>query len=258
VKAIEIKDIKFGFGERLLFDRFSLDIEAGEFFGVIGPNGSGKSTLLRLCAGILKPEAGRIHLFGKDLSRISRRQIARTLSIVPQESFFTFEWTVEQVVMMGRNPFLMTFARPTVRDWEKVEEVMGLTGVLELRGKSINSISAGEKQRVIVARALAQEPEIVLLDEATSHLDLFHRLEIVRILVQLKNQGKTVVFVSHDLNEASGYCSRVLLLASGKTLACAQPEMVIKRELLKEAYGVEPVISVHPLTGRPQVLLPPA
>ncbi|MGQ9708037.1 MAG: ABC transporter ATP-binding protein [bacterium] len=257
MKAIEVYDIKFGFSDELLFDGFSLTVEQGEFFGVIGPNGSGKSTLLRLLGGLLKPRAGRIQLLGKDLSRFSRRQIARIVAIVPQESFFTFEWTVEQVVMMGRNPFLKTFARPMAKDWEVVDEVMALTGVTGLRGKSINSISAGEKQRVIVARALAQEPEIVLLDEATSHLDLFHRLEILSILVRLKDQGKTVVFVSHDLNEASGYCSKVLLLSSGRVIACGSPTMVITRELLKNAYGVEPVISVHPLNGRPQVLLPP-
>ncbi|MEO0068598.1 MAG: ABC transporter ATP-binding protein [candidate division WOR-3 bacterium] len=256
MKAIEIEEIRFGYRDRVLFDRFSLTIEQGEFFGVIGPNGSGKSTLLRLIAGILKPQGGRIKLLGKDLNRLSRRQIARVCALVPQESFFAFEWTVEEVVMMGRNPFLGTFAQPKALDWERVEEVMAQTGVIGLRDKSINSISTGEKQRVIVARALAQEPEVILLDEATSHLDLFHQLAIIRILLQLKNQGKTVVFVSHDLNEAAKYCSKILLLAQGRMLACDKPEGVITPDLIKEAYGVEPVITIHPVSGQPQVFLP--
>lgn len=256
MSAIAIEEVKFGYQGKLLFDRFSLTIEQGEFFGIIGPNGSGKSTLLRLIGGILKPRGGRISLLGKELIRLSRRQIARVVALVPQESFFAFEWTVEEVVMMGRNPFLGTFAQARALDREKVDEVMTLTGVVGLREKSINSISAGEKQRVIVTRALAQEPELMLLDEVTSHLDLFHRLAIIRILLQLKNQGKTVVFVTHDLNEAAEYCSKILLLAQGRILACDRPESVITADLIKQAYGVKPVIAAHPLTGRPQVFLP--
>jgi len=256
VKAIEIEDIRFAYQEQLLFERLSLSIEEGEFFGIIGPNGSGKSTLLRLMSGILKYQRGRIKLLGKDLTTFSRQQIARFVALVPQESFFAFEWTVEDVVMMGRTPFLKTFAQPGALDRKRVEEAMALTGVTKLRGKSINCISAGEKQRVIVARILAQEPEIILLDEATSHLDLYHRLEIVRVMLELKNQGKTVVFVSHDLNEASAYCSKVLLIARGRILACDRPEMVITANLIKQVYGVEPIIAPHPATGRPQVFLP--
>ncbi len=256
--ALEVYDLQFGYGNRPLFDRFSLAIPAGEFFGIIGPNGSGKSTLLRILAGILPFPRGEVLLLRKKLKQLSRRKIAQLVALVPQESFFPFEWRVEEVVMMGRNPYLRFFERPRPEDIKKVEEAMRNTEVLDFRTSSINSLSTGEKQRVVLARALAQEAEILLLDEATAHLDLSHRLSILRILKKLNLAGRTIVFVSHELNEAAMFCSRVLLLSKGRALACDAPEKVVTSELIRQAYGVEPVIITHPLTGgHPQIFLPP-
>lgn len=258
MKAIAATSLRFGYGNKPLFADFSLTIASGEFFGIIGPNGSGKSTLLRLFAGILFPEEGVVRLLGQEIKTFSRRKIARIVGLVPQESFFAFEWKVEEVVLMGRNPFLGLFDRPKQADIAKVEEAMRLTEVIDFRDRSINSLSAGEKQRVVLARALAQEPDILLLDEATSHLDIHHRLKILRILKELNKQGRTIVFVSHELNEAAAFCSRLLLLSRGRCLACDQPEKVVTTDLIKRAYGVEPKVFSHPLTGgRPQILLPP-
>lgn len=256
MKAITGEGIRFGYGSELIFNDFSFSIESGDFLGIIGPNGSGKSTLLRLLAGTLNPQAGVIRVGGERIDRLSRREISRMVALVPQESFFAFEWTVQEVVMMGRNPYLKLLEQPGTKDTTIVAEAMMLTGVQMLAEKSINSISGGEKQRVLLARALAQETPILLLDEATSHLDLAHRLTILQILKRLNDQGKTILLVSHDFSEAA-FCSRLLLLAQGRILACDVPEKVITTDLIRVAYGLEPVVTTHPITGKPQVLLPP-
>ncbi len=255
MKALTAEGLSFGYGNELIFDGFSLTIESGEFLGIIGPNGSGKSTLLRLLSGTLKPLRGVVNVLGKEIDRLSRKEIAQTIALVPQESFFAFEWTVQEVVLMGRNPYLKLLERPRQEDLKKVAETMKLTGVEMLATKSINSISAGEKQRVLLARALAQEPQILLLDEATSHLDLAHQVALLQILKTLNEQGKTIVLVSHDLNEAA-LCSRLLLLAQGKPVACDIPAKVLTPDLIRAAYGLEPVVTKHPCTGKPQVLFP--
>lgn len=257
-KAIELAGVTFGYTEKLLFDGFSLDVEAGEFLGVIGPNGAGKSTLLKLVAGLLRPSRGLIRITGRDLNSLARREIARTAGVVLQENPFAFDYSVSDVVMMGRNPYLGRFRSPGKHDREAVDSALEFVDALFLRDKRINSISAGERQRVVLARALAQEPGILMLDEATSHLDIAHQQLIARILSELNRQGKTVVFLSHDLNLAALYCSRVLLLDRGKAVACDVPERVIIAELIRLVYGVEPIVTRHPESGRPQVMLPMA
>jgi len=256
VKAFEVSRLEFGYADTPLFRGFDLGVEAGEFFGVIGPNGAGKTTLLRLLAGLLRPWEGKVTMLGHDLAHVPRREVARTLGVVLQESHFTFDYTVEEVVMMGRNPHLGRFEQPGKDDRAKVREALDFVDVAGLASKRITEISSGERQRVVLARALAQEPEILLLDEATSHLDIAHQQSIARILVKLNRQGKTIVLLSHDLNLASLYCTRVLLLDRGTQVACDVPAKVITRELIRKVYGLDPILSVHPETGRPQVLLP--
>jgi iron complex transport system ATP-binding protein len=256
MNAVEFQKVTFGYQREPLFRDLSLIIEAGEFFGIVGPNGSGKSTLLKLIARIITPRSGTVTVFGKDLSRITRREIARMIAFVPQESYFAFDWTVEDVVMMGRNPYRQTIFQPSARDQEVVSAAMRLTGVIEYRRRNINALSAGERQRVIIARALAQEPEILLLDEATSHLDPFHRVAVLQLLISLRQQQKTIVAVSHDLNEAINYCSRVAFLKSGTLLACAAPDKLDYQQLIRATYGIDLAVERHPLTGRPQVFLP--
>ncbi len=256
VCAIELSGLSFGYGERLLFDGFNLEVAAGEFLGVIGPNGAGKSTLLRIVAGLLRPARGSVRILERELGALGRREVARTLGVVLQENPFAFDYSVSDVVMMGRNPYLGRFQSPGRHDREAVMAALEFVDGLFLRDKRINAISAGERQRVVLARALAQEPGILMLDEATSHLDIAHQQLIARILSELNRQGKTVVFLSHDLNLAALYCSRILLLDRGKTVACDVPERVITAELIRAVYGVEPIVTRHPQTGRPQVMLP--
>ena len=256
MNSIELAGVAFGYGREDLFSGFSLTVAKGELLGIIGPNGAGKSTLLRLVAGLLRPRAGSIRLNGVALSAMGRREVARACGVVLQESFFAFEYSVEDVVMMGRNPHLGRFEQPGKRDRELVAESLRFVDALGLRAKSINAVSQGEKQRVLLARALAQEPDILLLDEALSHLDISHQQAIVAILKRLAGQGKTVMLLSHDLNLAGLACSRLLLLDHGRAAACDVPERVLTRELVASVYGVEPIVLKHPETGRPQILLP--
>lgn len=256
--AIELSELAFGYGEPLLFDGFNLEVAAGEFLGVIGPNGAGKSTLLKLMAGLLKPRLGSVRILGEDLHALGRRDVARNIGVVLQENPFAFDYTVSDVVMMGRNPYLGRFQSPGKHDREAVTAALEFVDALFLRDERINAISAGERQRVVMARALAQEPGILMLDEATSHLDIAHQQLIARILSKLNRQGKTIVFLSHDLNLAALCCSRILLLDRGTAVACDTPERVITAELIRTVYGVEPILTRHPENGRPQVMLPVA
>jgi iron complex transport system ATP-binding protein len=258
VKAIELSDLAFGYGARLLFDGFDLEVAAGEFLGVIGPNGAGKSTLLKLVAGLLKPARGSVRILGRELRSLARGEVARTVGVVLQENPFAFDYTVSDVVMMGRNPYLGRFQSPGKHDRQAVTAALEFVDALFLRDERINAISAGERQRVVLARALAQEPAILMLDEATSHLDIAHQQLIARILSDFNRQGKTIVFLSHDLNLAALYCSRILLLDRGRAVACDTPERVITAELIRSVYGVEPIVTRHPESGRPQVMLPTA
>jgi iron complex transport system ATP-binding protein len=258
VKAIELADVAFGYTEKLLFDGFSLAVASGDFLGIIGPNGAGKSTLLKLIAGLLRPARGEIRIQGDELRALGRQAVARKVGVVLQENPFAFDYAVRDVVMMGRNPYLGRFQSPGRRDREAVDSALDFVDAAFLQNKRINSISAGERQRVVLARALAQEPSILMLDEATSYLDIAHQQLIAGILSGLNRQGKTIVFLSHDLNLAALYCSRVLLLNRGRTVACDIPERVITVDLIRAAYGVEPILTRHPQSGRPQVMLPGA
>jgi iron complex transport system ATP-binding protein len=258
VKAVELSGLGFGYGEQLLFDGFNLDIEAGEFLGVIGPNGAGKSTLLKLMAGLLRPRLGSVRLFGRELCDVGRAEVARTIGVVLQENPFAFDYSVSDVVMMGRNPYLGRFQSAGRQDWQVVNSALEFVDARFLFDQRINAISAGERQRVVLARALAQEPKVLMLDEATSHLDIAHQQMIARILVELNRQGRTIVLLSHDLNLAALYCSRILLLDKGRIAACDVPERVITNGLIRSVYGIEALITQHPETGRPQVVLPVA
>lgn len=258
MKAVELSGLGFGYGDQLLFDAFSLDIEAGEFLGVIGPNGAGKSTLLKLMAGLLRPRRGSARVFGRELREVGRAETARTIGVVQQENPFAFDYPVSEVVMMGRHPYLGRFQSPGQRDWQAVTVALEFVDALFLRDQRINAISAGERQRVVLARALAQEPRILLLDEVTSHLDIAHQQSTVRILAELNRQGRTVVLLSHDLNLAALYCSRILLLDKGRIAACDVPERVITDGLIRSVYGIEALVTRHPEVGRPQVMLPVA
>lgn len=240
----------------MLFCRLTQAVESGEFLGVIGPNGAGKTTLLRLMAGILQPHSGSVLLLGRNLRRTSRREAARLTAVVPQEADFTFDYTVAEIVMMGRHPWLGRFSQPHTADRRLVAEALEFCNIAHLAASGIKEISGGEKQRVLLARALAQQAEVLLLDEATSHLDITHQHSIGQMLVELNRQGRTIVLISHDLNLAALLCHRIIVLKSGEIVASGTPESVISKELVKRVYGVDPIVVTHPVVERPQLLLP--
>lgn len=256
MNAIELRSVTFGYDGHPLFIDLGLVVNRGDFLGIIGPNGAGKSTLLRLSAGLLTPQQGSVVVMGHDARRTPRRKLARLVAVVPQESQFAFDYPVSEVVMMGRFCRLGPLQPPRLDDVRAVRRAMDFTDITRLANSGINRISSGEKQRVLLARALAQEPDILLLDEVTSYLDLAYQHSVAEMLVKLNGSGTTIVLLSHDLNQMALCCSRLLLLKQGRVLASASPDQVLTRELINEAYGIEALFIDHPQSGRPQVLLP--
>ena len=253
--ALQTKNLCFRYDAATVIDDVSLSLGQGEFLGIIGPNGAGKSTLLRLMCGILKPMGGEALLFGAGLSTQAQRKIAKKIAFVPQETHFTLNFMVEEVVMMGRYPYVHPFAREKREDFEAVDSAICAAAVEDLRKRPVNSLSSGERQRAVIARALAQSPQLLLLDEPTSHLDLHHQHAIMELLKKLNSEGLTIAVVHHDLNLASLYCRRLVLMNRGKIAATGAPNELIKKEILRKVYGTEVRIIRHPDKDVPQVFL---
>jgi iron complex transport system ATP-binding protein len=229
----------------------SLDIRRGALFGILGPNGSGKTTLLRVLAGILPPASGRVLLEDHDLRGLSRRAVARRMAVVPQETHLAFDYTVLEIALMGRYPHLGNFGLEGPRDVQIARDALAATGTAHLEARSFSTLSGGEKQRVVIASALAQAAEIMLLDEPTASLDLGYQMEIGALLRDLNAQrGVTTVIATHDLNFAAGVCGELALLRDGKLMAAGPAEAVLTREAIGALYGVEADVTRHPVTGR--------
>ncbi len=254
--AISIKDLCFSFDQQKVINNLTVNIDQGDFFGIIGPNGAGKTTLLKLIAGFLQPSQGEIKIFDRRLNLMSLTERAKTLSYVPQENFFYFDFSVLNVVLFGRHPYLKAMERPKKTDIDKAIAALEFTDVLEFKDRSILELSSGERQRVILARALASEPKILLLDEPTSFLDITHQVEIIKILKRLNQEGITIIFLSHDINLTSIACNRILLLSQGRMVACDKPEKIINKDLIKDVYKIEPQIVTSQDTSKPQIILP--
>lgn len=232
----------------------SLAVGGGEVVGIIGPNGSGKTTLLRLGAGVLRPEAGAVHLAGRDIRDLSRRRIARLLGYLPQHVTSGFDYRVEEVVAMGRFPHLRGAGFLSARDAEVVARCLAASEVEALRGRRLSRLSGGERQRALLASVLAQEPRVLLLDEPTVSLDLHHQRRFFALVRRLAAGGIAVAVVTHDVNLASLYCDRLALLRDGRLAHRGTPDEVLTPEVLRATYGEEVVLERHPECGRPVVL----
>ncbi len=255
VQQIKVHGVSFEYKDAAVLQAINLIIDQGDFTCIIGPNGSGKSTLLKNMAAILAPAGGEIILDGKELQRWSRRELARRLSMVSQGQNAGFNFVVEDVVAMGRYPYLNRFSPMREADRRAVIRAMHLTGCYHLRERELFALSGGEQQRVILARALAQETPYLLLDEPTSFLDLGYQVELLELLHSLNTRERiTVVAVMHDLNLASRYCRKMIMLYRGKVFACGTPKEVLTRENILEVYRTEVLIEPHPLDGAPQVI----
>lgn len=217
-----------------------LQLQEGDFLGLIGPNGCGKSTLIRAATGVLPLQRGRVCLAGRELRSCSRQALAQCLGVVPQEAGAAAGFSVREIVAMGRHPHLGRFRGPGPRDERRVQEALAQTGILHLAGREVSALSGGERQRVVIARALAQEPRILLLDEPTNHLDINHQLEVFDLLHQLNQERRlTLLCATHELNLAAGYCGRIALMDQGQVVACGAPGEVLTAGRLSAVYGIE-------------------
>lgn len=238
--VLETRRLSFAYDEREVIRGVNLAIQPGEFVGLLGPNGSGKSTLLRLLYGYLHPRSGEVRLNGRDLRMLTQRAIARAVAVVPQEAPETFGFTVAERVLMGRHPFLGPFEFETARDIEIAREAMSRTDTLQFRDRTFNEISGGERQRAMIASALAQTPEVLLLDEPTAMLDIKYQAQIMSLLRHLnRERGTTIVVAVHDLNLAALSCKRLVLLKAGEIVHDGPPSDVLDERLLASVYDVK-------------------
>jgi iron complex transport system ATP-binding protein len=250
------KNICFRYAAKPVLEEVSFALEAAQIVAMIGPNGSGKTTLLKMLNATLFPNSGQVLIEGLDTRHWPRQAIARTVAIVPQESPAIFPFFAEEIVLMGRFPYLRSLAFEDKKDYRIVQDVMARTDSLSFAHRRFNELSAGERQRVLIARALAQEPKILLLDESTVFLDLKHQAQFLSLLRELsRKQHLTVVFVTHDLNLAAQNADQLLLLYNGKKYAIGTPADILTAQNIKEVYDVDVGIDPNPHNGSPRVTL---
>jgi len=248
--------LTIGYAEDPVLREVSLSAERGRFVGVVGPNGSGKTTLVRALSRVLPPLDGRVLLDGIDIYEMRAAAVARRLAVVSQDNAVYFEFSVREVVLMGRAPYLSRFGIERPRDYDIAGECMELTHTTLLADRPITALSGGERQRCMIARALAQRPDVLLLDEPTAHLDINHQIEILDLTRSLTaERGLATVVVMHDLNLASQYCDHLVMLARGRVFAAGTPAEVVTEERIRAAYGTDVQVRRHPATGRPYVTL---
>ncbi|MCX5226470.1 ABC transporter ATP-binding protein [Streptomyces sp. NBC_00233] len=228
-----------------------LTVRPGETVGLIGPNGSGKTTLLRCVYGTLTPSAGRALLDGDDLHALGPKARARRVATVPQDSALEFELTVGELVALGRSPHKRFWEGDTGADRERAEEALARVGLADLADRPYPSLSGGERQRALVARAVVQDPALLVLDEPTNHLDIRHQLDVLALVRTL---GTTNLLALHDLNLAGAYCDRIYVLERGMLVTGGTPAEVLTPALLEAVYGVDAEVIPHPRTGSPTVL----
>lgn len=233
---IYLESVQVGYGGHLVLRDLNIEVAPGEVFGLVGPNGSGKTTLLRAISGRLPPHTGAIYLDCRRLSELSPRELARELAALEQEISCSFDFTVKEIVELGRLPHRARWQRLSFQDHQIVTRALALTHTLKLAARTIHSLSSGERQRVWIALALAQEPKILLVDEPTAHLDLNYQIEIMELLRSLAQRDLTVLVSLHDLNLALHYTDRIALLSEGRVLALGEPERVLTEELIEQVF----------------------
>jgi len=266
---ILVDNVRKSYGDALVLDKVSFQVADGEFFGIIGPNGSGKSTLVKLLSAVERADAGQIMLDGKEADRHTRKALARWMAVLQQEALPPIGFTVREVVEMGRYPFQNWLgeeaaqagaraAESSVTGGSLIDEILERLGLTDLADRPLAHLSGGERQRAALGKTMAQQPRLLLLDEPTTYLDIGHQIQLMdRIGEWRRETGMTVVAVLHDLNLAALYCDRLLLLHQGKVVEIGAPQELLRAELIREVYGIAPVIVTHPVGGWPQLLLSP-
>lgn len=254
---IELKNICCSYDQEPVLKGLSVELSQDDFTVILGPNGAGKSTLLYSIMGFLRPSSGEIFLEGRSLFSYKRGELARKMAFVAQETVFSFDYTVEDMVLMGRYPYQGLLENLKARDREVAQEALSSLDLGAYSKRWYSQLSGGEKQRVLLARALAQETDYILLDESLSQLDINHQIEIMSLLSRIrKEQGKGIVLISHNLNLAANFASRIIFLKQGILMGSGSPEEMMQPELLKQVFGLELQTIVNPLSGQRNILYP--
>jgi iron complex transport system ATP-binding protein len=256
--GLHVRDVVAGYPGRDVLHGVTVKVRPGEVVGLIGPNGSGKSTLVRVASRGLRPARGSVAVHGVDPYAVPARSAARLAAVVPQELAPAFSFSVLEVVMMGRSPYLSAWRSGGAEDWAAARQAMATANVQHLADRPLDELSGGERQRAVIAQALAQSAPVLLLDEPTTHLDLRHVLDAMRVMRELAAvRGAAVLAVFHDLSLAGAFCDRIYAMADGRIVAGGAPAEVVTPALLREVYGVEADVTIAPATGRPSVALAP-
>jgi iron complex transport system ATP-binding protein len=248
-------DLSFTYGRRRasaqrVLDRVSLDVERGTVVGLLGPNGSGKTTFLRLVSGVMQPESGHVRIDDRPIEELTRRELARRIAVVPQETQTTFDFSVIDMVLMGRYPHLGAFELEGAADQAIAREALTATGTAHFETRPFATLSGGEKQRVVIASALAQASDMLLLDEPTAALDLGYQFEITALLRRLNvERGTTMIVSTHDLNLAAALCERIVLLKQGRVIAQGSTEDTLTAENIRVLYDVDADVQFHSRAG---------
>jgi len=238
-----------------ILNNINLSFEKGKFYSIVGPNGSGKTTLLKNILKLIEVDKKTVFIDKNDVTSLTSNELSKLVSYVPQNTNIEFNFSVLDIVMMGRNPYLKRFQSESKKDYEIAEEAMKITNILDLKDRGINTLSGGERQRVIIARALAQSTDIILLDEPISQLDIHHQINLMKLLKELtEKMNITVITVIHDLNYAIQYSDYLVFLDKGKVFNCGYPEEVITKENLKKVYNMDFHIMKNSLTNKPIIL----
>ncbi len=257
MSMVEVQGVAFRYRTGRGVEDVSFQASPGELLGIVGPNSAGKSTLLRLLSKVMAPQRGRILIEGRDIAFLPRVALARQVAVLPQEFHVAFPFRVAEVVLMGRYPHAAGtwgVTHDSARDRAVALAALEATGTVHLANRRMDELSGGERQLVSLARALAQEAPILLLDEPTAHLDLRHQGIVLSILLAHHRESRgTTILISHDLNLAAEHCDRLLLLAGGRVLSAGSPEEVITPRSLEPAYGCPVTVEPHPISGRPRV-----
>lgn len=253
---IRAENLSFRYDGDWVLKNVSFSVPKGDFIGIVGPNGAGKTTLLKLLYRLIAPQRGQILIDGTDLEGMARKEISRRIAVVTQETHITFPFIALQVVLMGRSPHLRGLQFETKRDFDIAKKAMELTDTLRVSRRPLNELSGGEKQRVFIARALAQETDIIFFDEPTANMDIHHRIAFYDLTTSLNEKRRiTMVMVSHDIDLAAEFCKNILLLHKGMVFALGKPEEVITKANIEAIYEIPVLVDKNPVTGAPRVTL---
>lgn len=246
MSKLKVSELDFFIENKQILKKISLEIKEGQFVGIIGSNGSGKSTLLKNIYRIYKPKSGKIIIGEKDMENMSHKEIARELAVLAQETTSEFDFKVEDVVKMGRYPYKSIFEDYSKKDMEMVSEMLKKVGLNGFEERSFKSLSGGEKQRVLIARALVQDAKLLILDEPTNHLDVGYQLQVMDIVKELK---LTTFAAIHDMNIAAMYCDYIIVIQKGEIIASGSGDEILTKEMIKKVFNVDCYIGKNPITG---------